>query len=178
MVLLSLNNVIITVHERDSGKRIERFYEHLPNIRSLKGFMAGIWDLSQFNNCFSKRNRLGDVDACVEQNGHTLIVEFKRSKNGMNKAQVLKAIRQAKYSNISTIFVFGPKDKPEKAMIIKPDPDSDKGFNTSGLVECNIDTLNDMFKDWTRYTEANNLVKNRSDEWNEVNKVFSELYSE
>lgn len=173
---MSLENVIITVHDRESGKRLERFYDNLPNVRSLKGFMAGQWDLSKYDNCFSKRNRLGDVDASIEQNGHTLLIEFKRAKNGMNKGQVLKAIRQAKYSNIVTMFVFGNKDNPEEVIIIKPDSESEKGFNTSGVVECNIDTFNDMLKDWSRYTEANNLVKDRTAEWNEVTKIISDMY--
>lgn len=139
---------------------------NLPNIRNLKGFLKGQWNLATYDGCFPKRNRLGDVDGSVEINGHTLHVEFKESKYSMNQGQVLKAIRQAKYSNVSTIFVFGKTDVPTSFLFFTPQELQPE------FIDCDTDSLKDVMKDWARFTEANNLVDNRTEEWDLTGKYF------
>lgn len=41
---MSLENVIVTV-ERD-GERLEKFKANYPNLRSLRGFLDGEWNLA------------------------------------------------------------------------------------------------------------------------------------
>lgn len=171
---MSLENVIITVSRK--GKNLEKFAANYPNIRSLKGFLSGEWDLAAFDSCFKGRNRLGDVDASIELNGHTLLIEFKGAKNGMNKGQVLKAIRQAKYSQIVTIFVFGKRNEPEGYLKIEPD-DSEKGFKSSGYTLADYDMICDQFRRWAAYAQENNLVSSKREEWDEVSQVMQGLYA-
>lgn len=170
---MSLENVVITVSRK--GKNTEKFVANYPNIRSLRGFLAGEWDLKLFDSCFKGMNRLGDVDASIELNGHTLLIEFKGAKNGMNKGQVLKAIRQAKYSGITTVFVFGPRNTPEGYLKIVP-MDDERGFSNSGYVPSDLDGVHDQFSRWAIWTEKNVLVENKSQEWEEVTEVLSSLY--
>ncbi len=171
---MSLTNAIVTV--TIEGKNKEKFYANYPNIRTLQGFLKGQWDLSLFDSSFKGRNRLGDVDASIELNGHTLLVEFKGAKNGMNKGQVLKAIRQAKNSNIVTIFVFGARNVPSGYLKIAPDAEGEKGFTSSGYQDASLEEINELFSDWSRYTEANNLVESKTEEWNEVTAILAGLY--
>jgi hypothetical protein len=60
---MSLQDVVIAV--KKNGKVKEKFWANYPNIRKLKGFLVGEWDLSVYDECFSGANRLGDVDASV-----------------------------------------------------------------------------------------------------------------
>ncbi|MCS0827398.1 hypothetical protein NX029_26140 [Cytobacillus firmus] len=161
---MSLVNAVVTVEV--GGEQKEKFIVNMPNIRNLHGFLKGAWDLSVYDGCFPKRNRLGDVDGSIEQNGHTLHIEFKESKWSMNQGQVLKAIRQAKYSAITTVFVFGKTNVPKEYLMFTPE-DLQPDFK-----ECDADTLKDVFKDWVRYTEANNLVENKTAEWDLTDKYF------
>jgi hypothetical protein len=167
-------NVVVSVTK--DGKTVEKFMADYPNIRTLRGFLAGQWNLAPFDNCFKGRNRLGDVDASIELNGHTLLIEFKGAKNGMNKGQVLKAIRQAKYSNITTMFVFGKRDTPEAHLTIEPDADAPKGYTCSGYVEADFKAVCEQFTLWANKTEENILVESKSDEWNEVSEILGALY--
>lgn len=174
---MGLENKLVTVMDMDTLKHTERFIANYPNLNSLRGFLAGQWDLEPFNHCFKGRNRLGDVDASLELNGHTLVVEFKGSKNGMNKGQVLKAIRQAKYSAITTIFIFGKRNEPEAYLTIEPAADTDKGYRSSGYITCTFEEVCEVLKAWGDYAEANNLVKSKTEEWNGVTEVLSSLYN-
>jgi hypothetical protein len=162
--LVSLENVVVSVVK--GGEVKEKFMVNLPNIRNLQGFLKGEWDLSLFDSAFPKRNRLGDVDGSVEINGYTLHVEFKASKYSMNRGQVLKAVRQAKYSNITSLFVFGKTNAPEEYLLFTPDnlqPD---------YVPCDVDSLVQVMKQWSDWTNENNLVEQRTTEWELVQKYF------
>lgn len=161
---MSLQNAIVTV--TSGGVQKEKFVLNLPNVRNLQGYLKGDWDLSAFDTCFPRRNRLGDVDGSVELNGHTLHVEFKESKWSMNQGQVLKAIRQAKYSNIVTIFVFGKTNQPKEYLKFTPEnlqPD---------FMPCDKDILHDVFTQWVRYTENHKLVIDKTEEWGLTDKYF------
>lgn len=172
---MALENVVITVTR--GGKTLEKFVADYPNIRTLKGFLAGEWNLALFDKCFKGMNRLGDVDASIEMYGHTLLIEFKGAKNGMNKGQLLKAVRQAKYSNITTMFVFGKRNNPEAYLKIEPDAESEKGFASSGYVLTDLDGIADQFSRWAKKAEENNLVESKTAEWNEVTEILASLYA-
>ena len=162
---MSLKNSIVSVYV--AGKKKEHFVVNLPNIRNLQGFLKGCWDLSVYDDCFPRRNRLADVDGSIELNGFTLHVEYKESKWSMNQGQVIKAIRQAKYSNITTIFVFGKTNQPTSYLLFTPkdlQPD---------YIECDQESLNAVFKRWSNFTEKNNLVKSNTAEWQLANKYFT-----
>lgn len=161
---MNLENAVITVTV--GGKTVEKFAVNLPNIRSLKGFLQGAWDLSVYNDCFPKNNRLGDVDGSVEIFGHTLHVEFKSSRYGLNRGQVLKAIRQAEYSNISTIFIFGKTNHPVGYIFVTPQN------LQADFKEADQESIKQVMKDWAKYAEENTLVKSKTAEWELVRHYF------
>lgn len=171
---MSLKDVVISVVK--DGVKKEHFKGDLPNIRTLQGYLKGIWDFNIFNDSFAGRNQLSDVDGSIELNGHTLLIEFKGARNGMNKGQVMKAIRQAKNSNITTMFIFGATNKPEAYCTIFPNKEAEEGYTSTGLIEADLEEVNRLMKEWSDWTKRNSLVKNKSAEWNEVNKIMGELY--
>jgi hypothetical protein len=154
---------VVTV--TDQGKQKEKFYLGLPNIKRLKGYLQGFWNFELFSECFPAKNTLSDTDASMEVYGHTLHIEFKESKYALNRGQILKAIRQAKYSNITTVFVFGKKDRPTEYLKFTPD-----NIEGTGFIPCDIDSLKELFSGWSMAAEQNNLVQNRTEEWNIVRK--------
>ncbi|CDQ21691.1 hypothetical protein [Halobacillus karajensis] len=160
---MSLKNKLITVTDRDSKKDVEKFICDVPNIRSLRGFLQGTWDFKPYQNCFPRMNKLSDVDGSIELAGHTLHIEFKESKFGMTRGQILKAVRQAKYSNITTIFVIGKTNQPEE--ILEFSPDNPEG---SGYQPCNEEQLIIYLKKWADYAKENDLVDDNRAEWDIV----------
>lgn len=159
---MGLDNAVVTVAV--NGEQQEKFIINLPNIRKLQGFLKGQWDLSAYDGCFPKRNRLGDVDGSVEINGHTIHVEFKESRYGMTQGQVLKAINQAINSNITTIFIFGKTNIPTGYLLFTPEdlqPD---------YIESDLESIKTVFKDWVRKTESNNLNLDRTALWKLTDK--------
>ena len=172
---MALDNAVVTVTQ--GGKQAEKFVAHYPNIRTLRGFLNGQWNLAPFDGCFHGANRLGDVDASVEIGGKTLLVEFKSAKGGMNKGQVLKAIRQAKYSGIVTFFVFGKRDTPEAYLKIEPDAGSEDGFKNSGYIEATLEDVCEQFKQWHDWALENTHVESKSAEWACVSAVMHSLYN-
>lgn len=156
---MSLENTVVTVTK--GGEEKERFIVNLPNVKSLKGFLKGFWNFSVYESAFPGRSKIADVDGSIELNGHTLHLEFKESKYTMNRGQVLKAIRQAKYSNITTIFVIGKTDQPTEYLLFGPDQ-----IEGSGYKECSQEILFKLLQDWAAWTKENNLVENRTAEWN------------
>lgn len=162
---MGLENAVVTVAV--GGKQVEKFSINLPNIRNLKGFLKGAWNLSVYDSCFPKKNRLGDVDGSVEIYGHTLHVEFKESRYSLTKGQVLKAIRQAFYSNISTIFVFGKTDQPVGYIFFTPQdlqPD---------YVEADQEAIKEVLSGWAKFAKENDLVNDKTLEWDLTNKYFT-----
>lgn len=146
------------------GEQKEKFIVNLPNIRKLQGFLKGQWDLSVYDDCFPKRNRLGDVDGSIELNGHTIHIEFKESRYGMTQGQVLKAINQAVNSNITTMFVFGKKDIPVGYILFTKDdlqPD---------YIESDVEGIKTALRGWVRMSEAQNLNLDRTALWKLTDK--------
>ena len=151
-----------TVIVMKDGVQVERFTVNLPCIRSLKGFLSGTWDLSLFKEAFPLRNRLSDVDGSIELNGHTLVLEFKQSNRAMTSGQVMKAIRQAKHSNICTLFIFGKTNNPVGYKLFTPNQ------LTPSYVEADLSKIINVMKQWVAYTEKNTLAENKTEEWNLV----------
>lgn len=160
---MSLEGAIVTVTKE--GKQKEKFVVNLPNIRNLQGYLKGFWNFDVYSSAFPAKNKLSDTDASIELNGHTLHIEFKESKYTMNKGQVLKAVRQAKYSNITTFFVIGKTDEPVEYLAFSPD-----NIEGTGYKECSVEILHDLLVQWSDYTKKNNLVKNKTEEWDIVKK--------
>lgn len=52
------------------------------NIRSVAGYIRGLWDWTFLNECFAPtRIKVADVDGIVERRGHFLWIEAKPEKN-------------------------------------------------------------------------------------------------
>lgn len=160
-------NRLVTVTDADTGKGLEKFIFNLYNIRSLRGFLKGLWDLSVYDDCFPKRNRLGDIDGQVEIEGHVLQVEFKESLRAGTRGQELKAIRMAKHCNITTVFVYGKQDQPEYYSIYKPE-EVKAGNLKPDIVPANTAAVKKVFRDWAKWATENSLVENRAAEWDAV----------
>jgi hypothetical protein len=152
----------IKIYEDDGSVNETDVY--LPQIRNIVGFLEGTWDLNMYANCFEGGNKLGDVDASIELYGWTLHVEFKRTRNDLNKGQVLKAIRQARHSDITTIFVFGDTNRPVEKLVFSPD-----NLVGSGIHPTNVMDLSKFFGDWGKWAKANSRIKGEND-WSIVNQ--------
>ena len=91
-------------------------------------------------------------------------IEFKESKNSLTQGQVLKAINQAKFSNITTFFVFGKKDCPVEYLEFRPEELQPE------YIECSEESLAAAFKAWSDYAEANPLNLERTALWGLTSK--------
>ncbi|WP_042360676.1 hypothetical protein [Geomicrobium sp. JCM 19055] len=158
----------VTVVERNGEEYTENI--HLPNIRNIIGFLKGTWDLTPYHSCFPDRNQLGDIDGSIELHGHTLHIEFKEDKNVLNSGQLVKAIRQAKYSNITTLFVFGKTNMPTEYIQFSPSRPKGTGFKPITLASLRL-----LLKRWADHAEKESLVQNDQSEWNIARKVLKEL---
>jgi len=154
----------VTVEE-DNGY-VQETEVFLPHIRNIIGFLNGEWDLSMYADCFEGKNQLGDIDGSIELYGNTLLVEFKASRDTLNAGQLIKAIRQAKHSNITTIFVFGETNRPVE--YLRFSPNCIKG---TGFIKTNVMDLHSVFSKWANFAKENSLVNDSSD-WHIANKYI------
>jgi hypothetical protein len=143
----------------DNGK-IEETDIYLPNIKSVIGFLNGTWNFTVYDDCFDGKSKLGDVDASIELYGHTLMIEFKRDRTALTTGQIVKAIRQAKHSNITTVFVFGDTNRPEEYLRFSPNC-----LNGTGFIKCDTIGLSKVFKAWNDYAKKNSLINNEDNDW-------------
>jgi len=148
----AVNTEVRHITLEEHGK-IKQFDVRLPHIRNIEMFLKGSWDLSPYDVCFKGRNALGDVDGSIELQGWTLNVEFKVSRFSLNKGQLVKAIRQAEHSDITTIFVFGETNKPTEYLVISPD-----NLEGGGFIECDVESLKKVFKEWGDKAYANSKL--------------------
>ena len=133
---------------------------YLPQIRNIIGFLNGTWDLNPYADCFQGKSKLGDVDASIELFGHTMVVEFKRDRTALNQGQIVKAIRQAKFSNITTFFVFGDTNRPVE--FLRFSPNCIKG---TGYIKTDVTGLRKAFKAWAGWAERNSLIADYDESW-------------
>lgn len=143
----------------DNGK-VEETELYLPNIKSVVGFLNGTWNFSMYDDSFDGKSKLGDVDASIELFGHTLNIEFKRERTALTTGQIVKAIRQAKFSNITTLFVFGDTNRPVEYLRFSPNLLEGTGFKP-----CDIMGLSKVLKDWNDWAKSNDLTSKTDTEW-------------
>lgn len=127
----------------------------LPNIKDIIGFLNGTWNFTMYDDCFEGKNKLGDVDASIELYGHTLVLEFKRDRTALTGGQIVKAVRQAKHSNITTLFVFGDTNRPVEYLRISPNK-----LEGTGFIKCDVIGLSKVLKSWNNYARKNSLTGN------------------
>lgn len=153
----------------DNGK-IEEGELFLPNIKSVIGFLNGEWDLSMYDDCFDGKNRLGDIDASVEIGGHTLLIEFKRDRTAITAGQIIKAIRQAKHSHVTTVFVFGETNRPIEYLLFSP-----KHVEGTGFIKCDTRTLSKLFKNWNSWAKKNDLTDKNDTDWQVAKRYLNSV---
>lgn len=155
------------------GKQLEKFSFDIRGMRSLKGMLQGLWSLNPFSQGLSGRNGFSDVDAHTEIDGHSLCLEFKQSLYTLNKGQVMKAVRQAKFQRTCTWFIEGETDKPTKIIQVNVGG-TDGGVRVSEVEVTSIEDMRNRISRWESYARDNSLVKgNKTTEWNQVNEIIS-----
>lgn len=161
----------------ENGEQLEQFYFNMNNIRSVKHWIDGFWSLNPLSEALPKRNAFSDIDAHVEIDGHSLVLEFKRSLFKMNKGQTMKAVRQARFQRTTTFFIEGEQDEP-KYMVIVASTDYDGEFHISELIPIDIDILRDYISRWEKWALENSLVKgNKTEEWAAVNEIIDRCHT-
>ncbi|MFX5501887.1 hypothetical protein ACM5ME_17970 [Bacillus subtilis] len=143
----------------DNGK-VEETEVYLPNIKSIVGFLNGTWNFTVYDDCFDGKNKLGDVDASIEICGHTLMIEFKRDRAALTTGQIVKAIRQAKHSKITTLFVFGDTNRPEEYLLFSPN-----NLQGSGFKKCDTIGLSKVLSNWNSWAKKNALTDRSDTDW-------------
>ncbi len=132
----------------------------LPHIKDVIGFLNGEWDLARYADSFEGSNRLGDIDGSIEMYGHTLVLEFKKERSALTAGQIVKAIRQARHSNITTFFIFGETNRPVEYLRFSPNKLSGTGF-----VPCDTMSLTKAFRQWNDYAKKNSLLGYQDSDW-------------
>ncbi|MDR7207581.1 hypothetical protein [Priestia megaterium] len=143
---------------------------YLPNIRDIVGFLNGTWDLKMYDDCFDGKNKMGDVDASIELFGHTLLLEFKRDRTALTAGQIVKAIRQARHSNITTIFVFGDTNRPHEYLRFSPNC-----LDGTGFIKTDIIGLSKVLRSWHNYAKKNALTKKSDPDWKTAKRYLASV---
>lgn len=133
---------------------------YLPNIKSVVGFLEGVWDFSMYDTCFEGKNRISDIDGGVEYFGHTMLIEFKKSREALTRGQLLHAIRRAKHCNITTFFVFGETNRPVELLRFSPGC-----IEGTGFIKCDIISLGKEFTKWAKWAKKNTKVTDSDTDW-------------
>ncbi|MBE7117313.1 hypothetical protein FT641_27060 [Bacillus paranthracis] len=151
----------VKVYDKKTGILKEMGTVKLPAMKSIIGFLQGEWNLDKYERCFEGSNRLGDIDASIEIAGHLLLIEFKESKHAINRGQILKAIRTAKYCKTTTMFVFGETNYPKEMIQFTPENPYGEGFEPTSIAD-----LRKRLKQWhdesiidTRVTDEDNQLE-------------------
>lgn len=160
----------------ENGEQLEQFYFTMNNIRSVKGWIDGFWSLNPLSEALPKKNAFSDIDAHVEIDGHSLVLEFKRSLFKMNKGQTMKAVRQARFQRTSTWFIEGDTDKPQY-MIQVNSTGVDGEFEISELMKVDMEEIRRLISEWEWWARKNSLVKgNKTAEWESVNEIIDRCF--
>lgn len=158
---------LVIVHD-GNNEVLERFRVKLNGIRSVKGMLQGLWTLAPFSKGLSGRNGFSDVDAHVEIDGRSLILEFKQSFRGLNRGQVLKAIRQAKFQKTSTIFIEGDTDQPVRMFAIL-ETGVEGRYHATDVCRTDLEDMQDRIRSWEKWAREHSLVKgHKTEEWNDT----------
>jgi hypothetical protein len=73
---------------------------------------------------------------------------------------VVKAVRQARHSNITTIFVFGETNRPVEKLVFSPDR-----IVGWGIQPTNVMDLSKFFTDWGKWAKAHSLLSRGDNDW-------------
>lgn len=133
---------------------------YLPNIKNVIGFLNGTWNFSMYDDCFEGKSKLGDIDGSIELFGHSLVLEFKRDRTAITGGQLVKAIRMAKHSNVTTFFVFGDTNRPIEYLRFSPN-----NLEGTGFIKCDTITLGKAFKSWNDWAKKNDLTNRNDVDW-------------
>lgn len=133
---------------------------YLPNIKDVIGFLNGTWNFSMYDDSFDGKNKLGDVDASIEMFGHTLLIEFKRDRKALTQGQIVKAIRQAKHSGITSLFVFGDTNHPVEYLRFSPNK-----LEGTGFIKCDTIGLSKVLRQWNDWAKRNSLTSRQDVDW-------------
>ena len=114
-----------------------------------EAFNASHWDIRIFDECFKNKAALTDVDACIERNGHFLIIEFKslKYKNGSPDFAIpngqYRMFQAFQKLGVFTIFiVWGKVDKPDYVKVLG---ENEKIIHPQST---DMDHLKSMVSDW------------------------------
>lgn len=142
----------------------------LPNIKDVIGFLNGEWNLAMYDDCFEAKNRLGDIDASIELHGHSLLIEFKRDRSALTGGQLVKAIRQAKHSNVTTFFVFGETNHPTEYLRFSP-----KKLDGTGFIKSSTSDLCKAFSSWGKWAKKNDLTTPKDEDWTTAKRYLNSV---
>lgn len=159
--------------ENEYGMMLEKFKFNMNGIRSLKGMFQGLWSLNPFSKALSGKNGFTDVDAHTEIDGHGLILEFKQSFQSLNKGQVMKAFRQAKYQKTCTWFIEGETDRPVRMVCIN-ETGVEGEAQVTVVFDTDIDSIREDIEEWETWSRRHSMVKgNKAIEWADVNEFIA-----
>lgn len=110
----------------------------------------------------------GDMDMCTEVNGHLLNIEFKGNFEKLMKGgQLRQAVNLAETSKVTTIFVEGNPDNPQRLFSVS----HVVSFNDYEIHRVNgIDGLNVYIDQWAKYVR-----KQKGVHGTDVNEKLAEL---
>ncbi|PGM50838.1 hypothetical protein CN949_16235 [Bacillus thuringiensis] len=160
----------IKVYDKKTGILKEMGTVKLPAMKSIIGFLQGEWNLDKYTRCFEGSNRLGDIDASVEIAGHVLLIEFKADKTAINRGQIMKAIRTAKYCQTTTMFVFGETNYPKEMIQFTPE----NPYGEEGYQETSVADLRRRLKVWHDESILDTRVSDEDSqkEWDVTNALL------
>lgn len=115
----------------------------------------------------------GDMDMCAEVNGHLLNIEFKGNMKKVlsAKGQLRQAINMAETSKVTTIFVEGTPDNPQRLFSVS----HVMCFNDYGIKPVNgIDGLNVYIEQWERYARKQKGIykTDANEKYNELTRAL------
>lgn len=94
------------------------------NIRSVAGFIRGLWDWTFLNECFAPTKiRVADVDGVVERKGHFLWLEAKPERETADRdipaGQLYTHQALAKTGAFTVITIWGTTDTDIKSEYLR-----------------------------------------------------------
>lgn len=124
--------------------------KNMPNY--LRTVLEGLVMVDKYRDC-----GFGDLDMVCEVNGHMLNIEFKGDFNKLlkSKGQLIQAVNLAKTSKVTTLFVEGNPDNPQRIFSVS----HVLTFNDYKIKQVNgIDGLNVYISEWEQYAKRQKRV--------------------
>lgn len=116
-------------------------------IKNFKNYLRTVLDTLVMVDKYEDVG-FGDMDMCVEVNGHLLNIEFKGSFEKVRYQQIKQAVNLAETSKVTTLFVEGNPDNPQRIFTVS----HVVAFNDSQIKPINgIDELNVYIRQWHKH---------------------------